>query len=153
MARTVALKVGQFLAIVLTALAFVPAGAHLFSLLNKIGLTAEQYYIAQGIYRGWNLFGLVLFPAVVMNLVLAIMQRRHAASFRLALLAFVALGGTVVVFFVWTEAANRATDSWTTIPANWAALRLQWEYSHAASAVLAFVARCAATLSVLARRD
>jgi len=149
----VPLKIVQFLAIVLTALAFVPAGAHLFSLLNKIGLTAEQYYIAQGIYRGWNLFGFVLFPAVLMNLILAVMQRRRVISFRLALLAFLSLGATVAIFFVWTEPANRATDYWTTIPANWAALRLQWEYSHAASAVLAFVALCAATLSMLAHKE
>ena len=153
MARTVALKIVQFLAIVLTALAFVPAGAHLFSLLNKIGLTAEQYYIAQGVYRGWNLFGFVLFPAVLMNFILAVMQRRRVVSFRLALLAFLSLGATVAIFFVWTEPANRATDYWTTIPANWAALRQQWEYSHAASAILAFVALCAVTLSALTHKE
>lgn len=148
-----ALKLVQFLAIVLTALAFVPAGAHLFSLANKIGLAAEQYYIAQGVYRGWNLFGFVLFPAVLMNFILAVMQYRCAVSFRLALLAFLSLGMTVAIFFIWTEPANRATDYWTTIPANWAALRIQWEYSHAASAIFAFVALCAAILSVLTHRE
>jgi hypothetical protein len=35
------------LALVLTALALVPAGAHLFALPNKIGLAQEQYFIVQ----------------------------------------------------------------------------------------------------------
>ncbi len=41
-----ALRVVQFLALVLTALALIPAGAHLFALPNKIGLAQEQYFIA-----------------------------------------------------------------------------------------------------------
>jgi hypothetical protein len=39
----VALRIIQFLAVVLTALALVPLGAHLASLPNKINLAAEQY--------------------------------------------------------------------------------------------------------------
>ena len=148
-----ALKLVRFFAIMLTALALVPSAAHLVSLANKIGLTAEQYYIAQGIYRGWNLLGLVLFPAVLADLVLAIMHRRHAAPFRLALVAFLCLGAAIAVFFIWTEPANRATDYWTTIPANWETLRRQWEYSHAANAVLAFVALCATALSVITHKE
>jgi hypothetical protein len=40
---------------VLTALALVPAGAHLFELPNKIGLSQDRYFIVQSIYRGWAL--------------------------------------------------------------------------------------------------
>ena len=39
-----ALKVTQFFALVLTALALVPAGAHLFVLPNKSNLSQEQYF-------------------------------------------------------------------------------------------------------------
>jgi hypothetical protein len=63
-------KVMQFLSIVLTALALVPAGAHLFELPNKIGLSQDRYFIVQDIYRGWALFGIVLIPTVAANLVL-----------------------------------------------------------------------------------
>jgi hypothetical protein len=87
-----------------------------------------------------------------MNLALAIMCRRQAVPFRAALLAFLCLAATLAVFFTWTEPANRATDYWTTIPANWAALRDQWEYSHAANAVITFIALCAVTVSVLTRK-
>ena len=50
---------------------------------------------------------------------------------------------------IWTYPASQATDNWTTIPANWEQLRRQWEYSHAANALVTFVAFCSLTLSVL----
>ena len=143
----------RFLAIVLTALALVPAGAHLFELPNKIGLDQEPYFIVQGIYRGWALFGIVLFGALAANLALAIGVRRRRVPFRLASLAFLLIAATLVIFFIWTFPANQATSNWTVVPENWRALRTQWEYAHAANAVLTFLALCAATLAALMRRE
>ncbi|HEX7204375.1 MAG TPA: hypothetical protein VF237_04425 [Xanthobacteraceae bacterium] len=65
------MKTLKFLAIVLTALALVPGGAHFFSLPNKITLTESNYFIVQNIYRGWALFGIVLFGALFANMALA----------------------------------------------------------------------------------
>jgi len=149
----VPLKVVQFLALALTALALVPSGAHLFALPNKINLVAEQYFIVQSIYRGWNLFGIVLIGALIANLALALLLRGRAAAFVLALFAFLCMALTLVVFFIWTYAANQATSNWTTIPDNWEQLRREWEYSHAANAVVTFVAFCAVTLSALMTRE
>jgi hypothetical protein len=143
----------QFLAIVLTALALVPAGAHLFELPNKIGLAEADYFVVQSIYRGWALFGIVLFGALATNLVLAIMVRRQRAACWLALAAFVLVGATLAIFFTWTYPANQATSNWTVVPANWQELRIHWEYAHAANAVLTFLALCAVTWSVLLTRD
>jgi hypothetical protein len=143
----------QFLALVLTALALVPAGAHLFALPNKIGLAAEQYFILQNIYRGWALFGIVLVGALVANLALAILLRGRGRPFVLALVAFLCLAASLTIFFVWTYPANQATSNWTTIPDDWEQLRLQWEYSHAANALVTFAAFCAVVLSVLTTRD
>ena len=47
----------RILAIVLTALALVPAGAHIAALPNKIALPAEAYVVAQAVYLGWWLWG------------------------------------------------------------------------------------------------
>jgi hypothetical protein len=82
------LKAVQFLALVLTALALIPSGAHLFALPNKIGLAQEQYLIVQNIYRGRSLFGIVLTGALIANLALAVVLRRRGAPFVLALLRF-----------------------------------------------------------------
>jgi hypothetical protein len=146
------LKVVQFLALVLTALALVPGGAHLFAIANKIGLAAEQYFIVQNVYRGWSVLGVVLIGALAANLLLAIMQRGRGAAFMLALTASVCIALTLVIFFTWTYPANQATSNWTTIPADWDYLRRQWEYSHAANALITFVAFCAVALSVLTAR-
>jgi hypothetical protein len=149
----VPLKVVQFAAVTLNALALVPGGAHAFVLLNKIDLGAEQYFIVQNIYRGWALLGIVLLGALLANLVLAVMLlRRGGAAFALASLAFCCIAVTLVVFFVWTYPSNQATGNWTTIPDNWEQLRRQWEYSHAVNAVIPFVALCSVTLSVLTAR-
>jgi hypothetical protein len=147
------LRAAQFLAIVLTALALVPAGAHLFELPNKIGLSQEEYFVVQSIYRGWALFGIALFGALGANLALAIVVRRQRAPFRLAFLAFLLVAATLVIFFIWTYPANQATANWTVVPANWQELRTTWEYAHATNAILTFLALCAVTWSVLVTRD
>ena len=102
-----------------TALALVPAGAHLFELPNKIRLPEEHYFIVQAIYRGWALFGFVLLLAVILNLVHAILLRREAVRFWLALAACGSIAATLAIFFTWTFPANQATSNWTVVPANW----------------------------------
>jgi hypothetical protein len=144
-----ATKLLQFFALILTAFALVPAGAHLFELPNKISLAQDQYFVVQGIYRGWALFGVVLFPAVAVILALTVALRRQTAPFRYALAALVCMAATLVIFFAWTYPANVATANWTVAPENWTTLRRQWEYAHATNAVLTFVALCALTLSTL----
>jgi hypothetical protein len=146
------LKIVQFLALLLNALALVPAGAHLFALANKIGLSAEQYFIVQNIYRGWALFGIVLLSALVANLLLAIALRGRGPPFGFALVAFLCIALTLVIFFTWTFPANQATQNWTAIPANWEQLRRQWEYSHVANALVTLVAYGSVVLSVLTMR-
>jgi hypothetical protein len=147
------LRTVQFLAIVLTALALVPAGAHLAELPNKIGLGQEAYFIVQSVYRGWALFGIALFGALAANLALAILIRRQRAPFWLALAAFLLVAATLAIFFIWTYPANQATSNWTVVPANWQELRTTWEYAHATNAILAFLALCAVTWSTLLTRN
>jgi hypothetical protein len=98
------------------------------------------------------LFGLVLFPALAANNALAILHRRERGPFRLALAASIPMAVMLGSFFVWIYPANVATQNWTAVPANWSEIRAQWEYSHAANAVLTFTALCAASLSVLLAR-
>lgn len=139
----------QFLAIVLVALYLVPTGAHFFELPNKIGLPQDQYFVVQSIYSGWALFGIVLFGALATTLALAIILRRQGRAFGLPLASFALVGASAAIFFIWTYPANLATNNWTVVPDNWAALRTQWEYSHAVNAVLIFAALCSLVLSVL----
>jgi hypothetical protein len=141
-----------FFAIVLTALAVVPVGAHLLELANKIGLEEQAYFTVQGIYRGWALLGIVLCAAILADLAFAIVLRGGGAAFWLALAGFLLIAATLAIFFAWTYPANQATANWTEVPANWRALRTQREYSHAVNALLTFLALCCVTLAGLMRR-
>ena len=144
------IRIVGFLATILTGLALVAPGAHLFELPNKIGLAENQYFIVQGIYQGWWMVGLALPAALLANLGLAIATRHQDRSaFWLALAAAALLAANLVIFFIWTQPANAATANWTTRPENWQALRQQWEHSHAVNAGVTFLAFCVATLASL----
>lgn len=144
-----ALRIVQFLAILLTALALVPAGAHLFALPGKVGMTQEEYFTVQDIYRGWSLFGFVLVGALVADLALMIGMRRDRGPLRLAATGFGLMASTLAIFFIWTWPANQATRNWTVPTPDWEALRMQWEFAHAGAALLTFVALCCVVLAVL----
>jgi hypothetical protein len=134
------------LAILLTALALVPAGAHLAELPAKLALGREEYLLVQGLYRGWAWFGAVIIAALVAHLALAITLGRRGGR---ALVAAGLLGLGLAVFFVWIFPLNQATAQWTRLPeSGWEALRETWEYAHAANAVLTFGALCLAVLSL-----
>ncbi len=143
------MKVLQFVAIVLTALALVPGGAHVFALPNKIHLSESNYFIAQSIYRGWAFLGIVLIGAVLANLALAVLIREQRGPLIFTLASLVCLLATLAIFFAFTFPANQATNNWTQVPENWEQLRWQWEISHAVNAGMTFVAFCSLTISLL----
>jgi hypothetical protein len=148
-AEVMALQVVQFLAIMFTAVALVPGGAHLAALPNKMTMAQPAYYIAQQIYAGWSLFGIVLFGALGMNLALTIMLRRLGRLYGYALAAFLSIAANLAIFFIWTFPANQTNNNWTVVPENWNELRIQWEYSHAVNAIVMFVALACVVVSVL----
>ena len=84
-----ALRLVQFLAIMLTALAFVP------SVPNKMAMAQATYFVAQQTYAGWALFGIVLFGALIANLAHAIMLRKLGRSFGYALASFLLIAANL----------------------------------------------------------
>jgi len=135
-----AIKTSQFLAILFTALALLPGGAHVMSLPAKIDMPEEPYFVAQQIYRGWAWSGVVIFAAIFANFASAFLTRDHRRQFWLSLAAGLLIAATLAVFFTWTFPANQATGNWTSVPENWERLRIEWEYSHAVNALITFVA-------------
>ena len=142
----------QFVAMVLTALALVPGGAHLFALPSKINLGESDYFITQSVYRGWALFGIVLIGAAIANVVLALLIRAQRAPSIFALISGLCLVATLAIFFAFTFPANQATNNWTQVPADWEQLRWRWELSHVVNAVITFFAFCSLTISLLLTR-
>ncbi|WP_440409131.1 DUF1772 domain-containing protein [Neorhizobium petrolearium] len=142
----------QFLAIIISALALIPSGAHLAALPNKIALARAEYFSIQGIYDGWAFLGTLWPAAMIANAVLAFMIRSQQRPFWFAVLAALCFVAMLAIFLLWTLPANQATENWTTAPENWQVLRLQWEYSHAVNALIVFVALCLSSLSVVSWR-
>jgi hypothetical protein len=133
-----ATKASQFLAVVLTALALLPGGAHVMSLPAKIAMPEDPYFVAQQVYRGWAWAGVVIFLAIFANFAAAFFA--HGNQRRLFVAAGLLIVAAVLLFFVWTYPANQATGNWTSVPDNWEQLRSEWEYSHAVNAALTFLA-------------
>jgi uncharacterized membrane protein len=142
------LRIGSM---IFAAIAMIPAGAHLFALLNKMKLSKEEYLIAQRAYDGWSLFGFVVCGALLSTLALTILLYRDQRSYSLVLGSFLCLVGTQVIFWLFTFPMNKATQNWTILPDQWEPLRLQWELSHAGSAVLNFAALLFLFLSAMTR--
>ena len=133
-------KASQFLAVVLTAIALLPGGAHLMALPAKIAMPEDPYFVVQQIYRGWARAGVVIFLAIFANVVAALLTRHSRRKWQLFGAAGLLITMTLVVFFAWTYPANQATGNWTSAPKNWEQLRTEWEYSHAANAAITFLA-------------
>ena len=134
----------RFLAVLLTGLALIAPGAHLFELANKMALSKPEYFVVQKIYIGWWIAGLLLPLALIASLVLA-----YSENNLLALGAAALILTNLVIFYFFTYPVNVATQNWTVMPDNWEALRRHWEYSHAVNAGVTFSAFCLSILAAL----
>jgi hypothetical protein len=143
----------KFLAVLLTALALIPAGAHLFEPPNKLNLPRDAYLTVRGIYAGWAWFGIIDLAALVLNVLLAVRLRRQRPAFHFAVVTALCFVAFFAIFFMWTFPANQATANWTTLPEDWSGLRRVWEYSHAVNALVMLVALCSVTLAVITARE
>jgi hypothetical protein len=124
------------ISLIFAAAALIPAGAHLFSMASKLRLDGAAYLASQRAYDGWNLFAIAVFGALLSTLALTIALYRAGETWLWAGLAFLCIVGTQAIFWSLTFPMNSATDNWTRLPPKWEFLRMQWEFSHAGSAIL-----------------
>jgi hypothetical protein len=146
------LKTLRFLSLLFVALSLAPSMAHLLEMPRKIHLPAAEYLTVQQIYSGWALLGIVVVGALLSTLALAFVERMHSMRIGPTVFALLCIVATQVVFWTFTYPANVATQNWTMLPPNWLTLRMQWEYSHAAGAILNLLAFVALLIDVNARR-
>lgn len=86
------LKFLHVAAILLVALCFVPTGAHLFALPNKMAMDQAAYFTAQQIYNGWALFGIAQAAALFCCIWLAWAARETPMA-----MGFAAAGAGLIV--------------------------------------------------------
>src|SRR5215813_1630352 len=140
----------RFLSLLSTALLLGPALAHLPELPNRLKLLGADFLAVQQVYRGWAMLGFVV-VALLSTLFLTIMVRNRPKAFAFTLIALLCIVGTQIVIWRHAYPAKQPTLNWTLLPAIWQELRQQWEYSHAASAVLNLMALGALILSALVK--
>lgn len=143
----------QFVAILLVAISMSAGWAHLLELPNKITLSRDEYLVVQQIYQGWALLGITVVGALVSSAALTVLERRKGARFYFDLVATLCVALSLLVFFSFTYPTNQVTQNWTVLPDGWEALRRQWEYSHAAGAILYVIALASLVLSAMSRRN
>lgn len=127
----------RFFTVLLTGLALIAPGAHVYEIANKLPLPKAEYFVVQKIYIGWWVAGLLLPMSLLANLALA-----YAEHNLLALMAALLLLTNLIVFYVFTYPVNVETANWTVMSDNWESLRLQWESSHAFNAGVTLLAFC-----------
>jgi hypothetical protein len=146
-------KIWRLLTIMLTALSMGTALCHLLEMPAKITYGGALWLtLLQTLYR--PAFGTIgaFFEvgALVTAVVLAFLVRRRPA-FVWTLLGALCLVMAHAAFWIWVAPVNKTMSPLTpeTLPADWMRLRDQWEYTHAARAVLQIVALGALVFSIL----
>jgi hypothetical protein len=149
-----ALKIWQFVTVVLASLLLGTTFAHLLEMPAKMKVSGPLWLTFQhNLYGAFATAGApVELGAIATAAILAYLTRRNRRVFFLtAMAALLLMTAFAVVWVGLIRPVNVQTAGWTTetIPADWAEWRAQWEYSHTARFVLHFTAFCALLLSIL----
>lgn len=118
--------------LVFTGLNSLPLAAHLLELPNKMRFSKEEYLVAQKLYRGWAISGLIELPAVILVCSLAVVSTWDRFYTFAAICLIIAHG----LFWIFVFPANKQTRNWNKVGEQWKMLRRRWEYAHAARALL-----------------
>lgn len=148
--RSPMLTLTHALAVTATGLIAGTALAHVFEMPHKLAMAEGDWLpVQQLLYTGWGAKLFWLDVIAVSALALIAVRSAPARAAALTALALVLIAD-VAVFLVWIAPTNAAVDAWTAaVPmADWQALRTNWEYGHAARAVLLTFATMAAAAAV-----
>ena len=70
------MSVIRFIAVLVTGLALIAPGAHLYEIANKMAFSRDEYFVVQKIYIGWWVAGLLLPLSLLANLLLAYSEKK-----------------------------------------------------------------------------
>jgi len=146
------LRTWRFLTIILVSLSMAMAFCHLLQLPPRMSYDGAQWVTTQGLYQLFGTVGAFIEVGALLSatvLLLAVYRRRPA--FQWTLFGTVCLLAAHVAWWVFIAPVNAEIATWTpdTIPADWTWWRSQWEYTHAARAILEILGLSALVLSVL----
>lgn len=147
------LRICRFTSIYLTALTLSLTFCHLLETPRKMQYGEALYMAVQHslyLYFAWvGAFAEV--GAVVFLVVLSVLLRNRRAAFYVTLAATLCFAAGLAVWVAVVSPANAQMAQWSSVPLppNWTDVRRQWEFGHAASAVLNLVGFGALVFSVV----
>jgi hypothetical protein len=150
-----ALRVFQFLAVVLMGVQLGVSYAHFMQMPGKLALPLDCYILVQNQVISYRVkLGFVEIPATISAIAATILVRRQRNAFWLTLIGAVCM---ILMWLVWAvliQPINHQIDGWTsaTASSNWTELRYQWHFYHLIRLAVAAVGMGALTLSLLVGR-
>ncbi len=147
------LRIWRFVSLYLTAITLALTFAHLLEMPQKMQYGEALYLSVQHslyLYFAW-VGAFAESGAVIALIALSFQVRRRPGIFGPTLLAAVCVAAGLAVWFGFVSTANTKMAEWRGIPLppDWMAVRRQWEWGHAASAVLDLIGFAALLISVL----
>jgi hypothetical protein len=148
------LRIFRLLTVLLIALSMSVAMAHFLELPAKLRLDGATWLMMlQTIYPpafGTAGAGFEV-AALVFSIALAIFVRRRGSALAWTILGAACMAAAHAAFWIWVAPVNAVMvpASAATLPADWMALRDQWEHTHAIRAILQFLALAFMLASIL----
>jgi Domain of unknown function (DUF1772) len=151
------LRIWRFVTLMLTALSAGMAFCHMMEMPSRLKYAPALWSRVTNIEGTYRLFG----PAVGASIeggalstaiFLSIFARKHRPAFALAWAGAACMAAAQVAWWLFVFPVNSQMVDWTpeSLPENFTQLRDQWEYTHAARAILQIVGLGSLVLSVLA---
>jgi hypothetical protein len=149
------LRAWRFIALMLASLSLSLSVAHLLELPQRMQFDQQLWVevtVVENLYRLFGSVGAVFeIGALVAAIGLAFWVRKRGAVFYLALAGAVFLGLALAGWLVFVAPMNAEFATWLTepVPADWTRYRDQWEYAHAAIALIKTLGLSCLVVSVL----
>ena len=132
------INVLRLLAFVLAGLALIRPMMDLAALPWVISLPKDDYAAVQDANRSWAWLGFIQLASFFSIVGLFFFEREHNRVIWPIRGAFVTQLLILLLYVAFTIPINITTFNWTFFPDNkWSWLRMQWEYAHALSAIIA----------------
>jgi len=148
------MRTWRFVTLLLTALAMSIAFCHLLALPAKLAYQGPVWLLLQQtLYGNHRVLGVAIdLAALGCAFILILMVRGRRPALGWTVFATACLLGAQAVWWAGVVPVNAEVAAFTaqTLPADWALLRVQWEYAHAVRAVLQVAALAALLASVIA---
>lgn len=117
------------------------AFSHLLQLPARMKFDGSTWITTQRVFQLYGSIGAIIEVGAVLLLGILTYAIRRTPMFKWTLAGSLCFTIALVVWIVLVSAANAQISLWTpaSIPADWTRWRAQWEYAHAARAILMIV--------------